>query len=247
MSVPPRPRLSFALSSEERAPLSIAVARRLREAIVSGQMTPGTELPSEADLARDLGVGRSTVREALRILQAQGLLSGGDTVSTQRPRVSAEQTLSMAATTMENALRLGQIPLGDLITLRLVLEGEAVELAAQRKVDRETLDQAAAAVAVMKAKGVEIEAFRAADLRFHQCMAAASGNVAFGLVMGVLRSAILGHLGEALRREPDPGKKMATLALEHEAILDAVRGQNVRVARDLMAAHILELYGELLC
>ena len=126
-----KPKL-FALRAEERAPLSVTVSRRLREAIMSGQIAVGTELPGENELARDLGVGRSTVREALRILQAQGLLSGGDTVSTQRPRVSAEQTMSMAAHTMESALRLGQVPLGDLVRLRLVIEGAAVQEAAAR-------------------------------------------------------------------------------------------------------------------
>jgi GntR family transcriptional repressor for pyruvate dehydrogenase complex len=239
--------MPFALSVEERAPLSIAVARRLREAIVSGQMELGMELPSEGDLARDLGVGRSTVREALRILQAQGLLSGGDTVSTQRPRVSAEQTLSMAASTMENALRLGQVPLDDLIDLRLVLEGAAVEKAATEPGERPGLQDAREAVEAMKAPQIDVESFRAADLRFHRCLAAASGNVAFGLVMGVLRAAILGHLGEALHRDTDPRRTMTRLAREHEAILDAVLQHQGALAQSLMSEHILEFYGDLLC
>ena len=114
----------FELRAEDRAPLSVLVSRQLRQAIVSGRVSVGTELPSEKELTAELGVGRSTIREALRILQAQGLLSGGDTVSTRRPRVSTHQTLSLAAAqAMENAVRLGQVPLGDLVELRVVIEG----------------------------------------------------------------------------------------------------------------------------
>jgi DNA-binding FadR family transcriptional regulator len=234
-------RSPFALSLEERAPLSIAVSRRLREAIVSGKVSVGTELPSEKDLARELGVGRSTVREALRILQAQGLLSGGDTVSTQRPRVSAEQTLSMAAHTMENVLRLGQVPLGDLVELRIVIEGAAADQAASSP-EGDAIEQARAALAAMKAPGVDVEAFREADLRFHRSLATASGNLAFSLVMGVLRAAIAGHLGEALLRVPNPRATMATLTREHEAIFQAVvRGRGKR-ARELVSEHIRDFY-----
>jgi GntR family transcriptional regulator, transcriptional repressor for pyruvate dehydrogenase complex len=235
-----KPRSPFALEPTERAPLSIAVSRQLREAIVSGRVSIGTELPSEKELARDLGVGRSTVREALRILQAQGLLSGGDTVSTARPRVSSDQTLSMAASTMENALRLGQVPLGDLVELRVLLESAAVRDAAER--GEPSLDEAQEALAIMKAPRVDIEAFRAADLRFHAALAAASGNVAFGLVMGVLRTAISSHLGEALLRVPNARTTMAALTREHEQILAAVVAGRAKRAAELVTDHIRAFY-----
>ncbi len=241
MATDVKPRPPFTLSAAERAPLSIAVARRLREVIVSGQMSVGTELPSEKDLARDLGVGRSTIREALRILQAQGLLSGGDTVSTQRPRVSADQTLSMAASTMENVLRLGQVPLADLVALRVLIEGAALREAAERG-DSLALGEARKAIEIMKHPRVDIEAFRAADLQFHGALAAASGNVAFGLVMGVLRSAVSGHLGEALLRVENPRATMKKLTAEHEEILVAVEGGHGARASQLVTGHIRAFY-----
>lgn len=239
----------FSLTAEERAPLSVAVSRRIREAIVTGKVEVGTELPSEKDLARELGVGRSTVREALRILQAQGLLSGGDTVSTHRPRVSAEQALQIAGVTMENVLRLGRIPLGDLIDLRVLIEGAAVEQAAQREAGEAqgvALEETRAAIRAMReatqTKNVEIDAFRAADLRFHKSLVAASGNLAFPLVMSVLREAISGHLGEALHRERDPRSTMDALTHEHEAILEAVASGKGRRARTLIGDHIRGFY-----
>ena len=243
---PSAPQVPLVLKrAESRAPLSVVVSRQLREAIVSGQVQDGTEMPSEKELTAQLGVGRSTVREALRILQAQGLLSGGDTVSTQRPRVSSEQSMVIAADVMENVLRLGRVPLADLVALRVVIEGEVVVLAAGRHEEATTeLGLAREAVAVMQAPDVDIGAFRAADLAFHQALARAAGNVAFALVMAVLREAISAHLGETLLEVPDAKRSMRKLAAEHAEILAAVtRGKSKR-AGALMDGHIRAFYAK---
>ena len=230
----------FALRVEDRAPLSVLVSRQLRQAIVSGKVSAGTELPSEKELTEELGVGRSTIREALRILQAQGLLSGGDTVSTRLPRVSTQDTLHLAAAqAMENAVRLGQVPLDDLVELRVVIEGAVVSCA---RVGDEALETARTALATMKAAGKDIEAFRAADFLFHRSLAMASGNAAFPLVMGVLRTAIASHLGEALHHEPDALATMKRLTREHEAILKAIEAGRSEDARTLMTKHIRSFY-----
>jgi DNA-binding FadR family transcriptional regulator len=225
----------------ERAPLSVLVSRQLREAIVSGKLASGTEMPSEKDLGRDLGVSRATVREALRILQAQGLLTGGGTVSTQRPRVSAEETVPTAAQALENMLLLGQIPLSDLVEFRALIEGEVVTLAAERR-DRGALAQAEEALAAMRAVPLGVEAFRAADVAFHRALAAASGNLAYPLVMGVLRGTIAQHLGDRLRTLADPRRAMTTLTREHEAIFAAVAAGQGSEARGLVTRHIQAFY-----
>jgi DNA-binding FadR family transcriptional regulator len=234
-------KVALGLRAETRAPLSLLVSHQLRQAIVSGRVSIGAEMPSEKELTEELGVGRSTVREALRILQAQGLLSGGDTVSTRRPRVSTEETLSSAAAlAMENAMRLGGVPLRDLVEVRVGLEGAAVEAAAGASAD--ALTDARAALAAMGRAGLDIESFRAADLLFHANLAAASGNAAFPLVMSVLRTAIASHLGEALQKERDVAATLRVLTLEHEAILNAVaRGHGAR-AQALMTTHIRAFY-----
>jgi DNA-binding FadR family transcriptional regulator len=233
----------FSLNVESRAPLSVVVSRKLRKAIVSGEVQDGTALPSEKELTEQLGVGRSTVREALRILQAQGLLSGGDTVSTQRPRVSSEQSMVTARDVIENVLRLGRVPLADLVALRLLIEGETVTSAALKKTrDVSALAKAREAVAVMSAPNVPIKDFRAADLAFHQALARAAGNVAFELVMSVLRDAISAYLGERLETVPSSKAAMAKLAKEHAAILDAIEKRKPKLARSRINAHIRGFY-----
>lgn len=228
-------------SPDTREPLSVVVAGRLRKDIVSGKLALGEELPSENELTRALGVSRSTVREALRILQAQGLVSSGGAVSTRRSRVSTEDVLTLAAAqALENVVRLAHTPLEDLVELRLVIEGAAVEAAARTR--GEALTEAAATVEAMKARGLDLDTFRAADLLFHRALARASGNTAYPLTLGVLRSAIAGHLGEALAREPQPQRAMARLAREHEAILEAVAAGHPTRARELMTQHIGGFY-----
>lgn len=223
-----------------RAPLSVVVSRQLREAIVSGDLRVGTELPSEKELTQRFGVGRSTIREALRILQAQGLLSGGESVSTSRPRVSDELPLSAAADALENVLRLGQVPLPDLVELRLLLEDAALQSARPGAAD---LADARRELAVMRSAGSDVEAFHDADVRFHLALSRAGGNSAVPLVMNVLRHSIAAHLLEVLEALGEQAAPvLVRLTDEHAAILDAVEAGRTERARELMRAHVGQFY-----
>jgi GntR family transcriptional regulator, transcriptional repressor for pyruvate dehydrogenase complex len=221
----------------ERTPLSLQVSRRLREAIVSGRLAEGSQLPTEQQLTARFGVSRSTVREALRVLQAQGLLSGGDTVSTSRPRVSFDRTHASAAEALDNALRLGRVSLPDLVELRLLLEGAAAASA-----DPARLGRARAALATMRRPAVDVDAFHAADVEFHVTLAAASGNAAFALVMGGLREVIAAYLRRAFDTLDDPHETFARLAGQHAAILDAIDAGDGATARHLVQSHVWDFY-----
>lgn len=225
----------------QRAPLSLLVARQLRERIVAGDLVVGSRLPSEKELTEQFEVSRSTIREALRILQAQGLLSGGDRVTTTRPQVSDEHTVASAARGLENVLRLGQVPLDDLLELRLLLEEAALARAATDP-DPAALDDARAALAVMTARDVDIDAFHRADVAFHVALSAAAGNRAYHLTLGVLRDAIAEHLDGALRRARAPRQVMRRLADEHATILAAVEAGDPARACAHVEAHIRGFY-----
>ena len=240
----------FALGPVARVPLSVVVARRLRDAIVGGELAPGTELPSEKELGARLGVGRSTLREALRILQAQGLLSGAERVSTQRPRVVDDRAIDSAALALDSVLRLGKVSLADLVELRVVLEGAAVEAAARAlqpaklepaKLEFASLELARAALEAMR-RADDIEDFCVADLQFHTALARASGNAAYPLVLMTLRQAVSRFLDERLQRAPSPRAIFESLNQEHEHLLCAVEGAQPDQARALVAAHIRDFY-----
>jgi GntR family transcriptional repressor for pyruvate dehydrogenase complex len=222
-----------------RSPLSLLVARQLREAILSGRLTVGTEVPTEKELTEQFAVSRSTVREALRILQAQGLLSGGDSVSTARPRVSAEGISTCASEALENAIRLQSIPLADLMELRLLLEGAALTAGV---CDPASLEDARAALEVLRTPDIDITEFYEADVRFHICLAGTGGNAVFRLVMTAVRDAMGDYLLKALAALDDPAPVLAKLVDEHTSILAAIEAGRHPEAAKLVRAHIWDFY-----
>lgn len=221
-----------------RAPLALTVSSRIRDAIIDGTLALGEVLPTEHELTQMFGVSRPTVREAVRVLQAQGLVTGGDSVSTARPRVTAQLTTNSAATALSTALQVGAVPLGDLVDLRVVLERAAMEGVSQTPTD------AAAAIEAMEAActHVDVSAFHDADADFHLALAAAGGNQIYGLVMGVLRDCIARYLREHLEAEPDREATLRRLLAEHREILSAVEAGDRGRAADLLEAHIRNYY-----
>lgn len=226
------------ISPVSRVPLSLEVAQRIRAAILDGTFPADTELPTEAELAQSFGVGRSTIREALRVLQAHGLISGADTVSTTRPRVTHDRTAGAAGLALSTALQVGAIPLADLVALRVLLEAEAIrQITAVPDAARSCLETMAAAVGA-----ADIQAFHAADIDFHVQLAYAGGNRALGFVIGVLRDCIAGHLLDALAAMTDPGATLVRLLAEHRAIVDALDAGETGRAAELAVGHIRGFY-----
>jgi DNA-binding FadR family transcriptional regulator len=221
-----------------RAPVYLQVAEQLREAILTGDMAAGDQLPPERELAAAFGASRASVREALRVLEAQGLIS---VAGAPAPAVVAEQGARPAREALGALLRLGQVPLGDLVDFRCLLEAEAVRLAATQR-DAGRLEEAREAVAAMRDGNASLEEFDEADVRFHVALVRGSGNEAMHLVMAALRDAVARHLLAALRERRDPGRTLRRLAAEHAEILDAVESGDGDRAADLVEHHIRGFY-----
>ncbi|PRQ09093.1 FadR/GntR family transcriptional regulator [Enhygromyxa salina] len=232
---------SAVLTETARLPLSLSIARKLQQAIVSGALEDGTPLPSEKELCERLSVGRSTVREALRILQAQGLVTGGDRVSTRGPRVHRGGALPTAASALSTAVLLARLPCDDLVELRLLIEAEAVRRAAELR-DEDALGRARAALDVMLDCQTDPEAFLQADVAFHTALVEASGNRAYGLVMAVVREAMATHLRDALTVATPLDETLQTLGREHATLLDAIAAGDANRAEALVCAHISGFY-----
>jgi GntR family transcriptional repressor for pyruvate dehydrogenase complex len=218
-----------------RAPVYLQVAAQIRAAILDGRFAPGEALPPERELTRRFGVSRTSVREALRALEAQGFVAPGP--ATARTVVGPGLTDALRDA-VGNLLRLQQIPVADLVDFRCVVETATVERAAAVRPE-EPLEEAAAAHEAMREPGIDAERFEAADVRFHVALAEAAGNEALHLVMLAVRDAIGRYLLDRMRRRPDLEAGFARLCEEHAAILAAVRaGEGARAAQ-LMRAHIV--------
>ncbi len=236
-----------------RNPAYEQVAQQLRAAILDGELKPGDELPAERELCAQFGVSRTTVREALRALQAQGLaVATGPTAPLRVPQPDALSTGPLRDS-LVHLMKLGRVPLGDLVELRGALEAAAVAAAAvtlgTAPLDDPARQRAAAHVAEarraldeMRAVGDDPHAFEQADVRFHVALVAASGNEALQLVMLAVRDSISAHLLDALRSDPAPQRTLNRLARQHEAILAAVEAGDARDAEALLHDHVIGFY-----
>lgn len=227
----------------ERRPVYEQVAEALREAILSGEMAAGSALPAERELCQRFGVSRTTIREALRALQSRGLaVATGPTLPL---RVVAPDALTTEPLrdTLVHLLRLGRVPLDDLIGLGATLEGAGAEQAATSAPPPD-LTAAREQLAAMRAAGADVEAFERADVRFHLELVRASGSEALTIVTLAVRDTVSKALLARLQALADPRPTLALLIAEHEAILTAVADGDGATARRLSAEHLRRFYDD---
>lgn len=220
------------------SPLYQQVAGRIREAIVGGRFGPGDALPGERDLAEAFGVSRASVREALRQLEAQGLVAGGRTA---QGRTVARTNRAALTQAVSDSMALEQVSLGDLIELRCAVEGQALRLAAEVATP-DDLREAWQTVEEMHRSHHDAAAYDLLDVAFHAALVRASGNQAMHAVMQACRDAQTRYLAEALERVADLTTTLARLTAEHEAIIRAVEAGRGDHAATLTEQHIRGFY-----
>jgi GntR family transcriptional repressor for pyruvate dehydrogenase complex len=228
----------MAFNEITRSPVYLQVAEQIREAILGGELAPGEPLPTERALAESFGASRASVREALRVLEAQGLIAGGGAPT---PAVVADETAPPVREALATLLRLSRVELDELVDFRCLLESDALRRAA-RAPDRERLAEARQALEEMQDPEIDVESFDEADVRFHVSLVRASGNEAMHLVMLAVRDAVARHLLVALRARRDPRRTLRRLADEHAAILEAVEAGDGDRAAELDDRHIRRFY-----
>ncbi len=188
-----RPRLAL---SPLRVPrTSEFVAQRLRESILLGELPEGSLLPSEKDMVAQLGVSRATVREALRLLEAQGIVEtrpgrgGGARICRPTP---ASLTRSLAL-----LLQFDRTSLADLLEARRAIEPLCARLAAVRAGARDlaVLDDA---IQDMRKHVDDSDLYLMAQARFHLQIAQASRNDVLRLFATSLRELVF----EQIRQVP---------------------------------------------
>ena len=218
------------------------VLERIETDLLDGRLRPGDRLPPERELATTLGVGRSSVREALRVLEVMGLIrtgtgsgpsSGAIIIATPQGGMSALLRLQVAAQ---------GFPLDDVVRTRLVLESAVVETLAS---DAARDTSAARAVAdAMDAGDLTPAEFLALDAQLHLALAEASGNVVIAAMMAGLRTAIESYVQAGAERISQWDAAAARLRTEHRAIIDAIDAGDAGTAGTLLHDHITGYYAE---
>lgn len=224
-------------SDVQLAPMSVPKAsdvlvNELREKILNGELPEGTPLPPERELVAQTRMSRTTVREALRILEVQGLLrisagrAGGAFV--RRPE-------SGSVVDSVSALIRGQrIQLSTLVEAREAIEPACAQLAAQHRTDEDiaALERANASLANSDASFTE---FLQANADWHVAVAAATHNQLLAALMAALSPAIYASTKRESYGAPDARELTARA---HKSITDAIRQKDPEGALRRMTRHL---------
>jgi DNA-binding FadR family transcriptional regulator len=210
---------------------------QLRELIMRGELARGQRLPTEAVLARDFGVSRGTVREALRVLAAQNLI---------RTAKGAGGGSFVTLPTVDHV--------SEFLQANISLLSESREVAAEEMLEaRELLEPFAARMAARRRSHVELEQLRACitddplefgteqqfayNAAFHTGLLEASGNT----LLAIAAQPVFGILQTNLRRREIPPETLRQVNDDHRAILAAVEAGDADAAEQRMREHLTML------
>jgi GntR family transcriptional regulator, transcriptional repressor for pyruvate dehydrogenase complex len=227
-----------ALEPIQRTPLIDEVVVRLRELIESSRYAPGDRLPSERSLSEDLRVGRSTIREALRTLEALGLIElrqgRGAFVSAKDP--AADDRPPFADWPSSYRWRIA-----DVIEARVELESGTAALAAGRRRE-ENLRRMRAALDEFDHASArrDLSALVLADVAFHDAIAECANPVLASLLRSMRSQGIRSRSTSLRRRE-----RWASVRERHEAIYEAIAARDPEQAAKRMESHLLDFAREL--
>jgi len=210
------------------------IAEQLRVLIRNGEFAPGSRLPAERDLARQLGVSRPSVREALIALEVESWVevrSGSGVYALDRRHAPGP---TLAANKLPDRAEWGPL---ELIRARRVIEGETAALAARqaRRRDTEAMREALDGMVRDAQAGVmPLDADRA----FHSAIVQTSGNGVLVDTVHRLWDARLGPLFQRLGGHFESPRGWRAAISEHEAVFDAIRKRDAPAARLAMHAHM---------
>lgn len=204
--------------------------------IKDGTFGQGAALPAERELAKQLGVGRSSVREALIALEIAGWVEirTGTGVFVRQPDESRAESAAADA----------EFSAADLLAARAVIEGEIAALAAKNGTDaqREAL---ARNIGMLEAQSVNNAAFLDEDKRFHLLISEMTGNAVLTDVMTVLwnkrYSPMFTHLETFYADKHIP----AAMNADHRRIGEAILKRDARAAKNAMRAHLRHVHHKL--
>ena len=231
--------MSDVVSIDRRAWMT--VLDHIESDLIDGTLAPGDHLPPERQLALDLGVGRSSVREALRVLEVLGLIrtqtgsgpgAGAIIIATPGGGMSALMRLQVAASGFAVA---------DVVKTRLILEGAVVTELAGGGHD---LAASIALLDAMDNHDLAAQEFLALDQQFHLTLAEATDNQVVAAMMAGLRSSIESYVVSGLAGIDDWNRTAQRLRLEHRGVLAAIESGDAGAASARIHDHITRYYAE---
>jgi GntR family transcriptional repressor for pyruvate dehydrogenase complex len=216
------------------------IVAQIEQAVLSGRILAGERLPSERELMAQFRVSRSTVREALRVLQA------GEVIRSRPGDPRGPEVLAASPATLHKSMhrlaRAEHIGFGELLQFRMLLEGQAYLLAARLRTDAQLteMEQALAAMS----PDLDYPEFGRADVAFHDAIARATGNPLVIVCGEVVRGVVLELIEDKLQHADDRATLMRASLRHHEEVLQAVRDGDGALASRLARRALYDYYAE---
>lgn len=212
----------------KRKLLAEQVQEQILQLILSGPLEVGTKLPNEFELAKLFGVGRSTVREAVKQLASRGILEvrrGSGTYVSNTAPVDMDP-LGLGLVEDKAALIL------DLVDVRILLEPGIAEMAAMNATDLD-IEKLRGLCGLLERKIREGTDFREEDIAFHACVAECSKNKVAEHLIPLIDAEVVMFVDVA------PGKPAEETAMTYRAMADAIAGRDPVGARSAMMMHMV--------
>jgi GntR family transcriptional repressor for pyruvate dehydrogenase complex len=223
--------VSFIKIKKNTAPMIIV--KQIIESLENGEFKSEEKLPPERDLAKAFGVGRTSIREAIRALVVAGYLEviQGKGIYILHNNISKDQHGLDIQAILEAS------PMFDLVEARKILEIGAVRLAAERA-DAKQLKKVLKVAKKMEDSGDDIRIFYEADLDFHLALAEASGNAFINKMMKMLIKALHKYSDDFLATSYETKEKTILMAKKILQLIDEGNGEEAALC---MGEHLGEV------
>lgn len=211
----------------QRSTTPLMIVEQIQKSLETGKLKPGDKLPPERELSKMFGVGRSSVREAIRALVVMGYLE----VIQGKGTFLCKDLPTNGHSTSQLEHVLAAEPLFDLMEARQILECKVVKLAAERA-EQKHIRRMHKAVARMERSGEDIKSFYEADLNFHYALAEAADNVVITEIMKLIIEKV--HQHNVKFMATSLGTKEKTIQTAREIVSLVAEGAGDEAARYIL-------------
>jgi GntR family transcriptional regulator, transcriptional repressor for pyruvate dehydrogenase complex len=216
------------------------IVEQVEDALARGDLAPGQRLPSERELVAQFAVSRSTVREALRVLESNGVVRSrpGD------PNGPEILPFSQSALRkqMVRLARVDELTLAELIGFRMIMDGAAIQVASRLRTPEQLADIEETLVAMRAAIDVDFAAFSEADLAFHDVIAQVSRNSLIQTCNEVVRGVVLSLISDKIAHAPNSRALMLESLQHHAEVVEAIRSGDGHAAARIARQNMYDYY-----
>lgn len=220
--------------------LSQRIVEQIEAALAARELQPGDHLPSERELVTQFGASRSTVREALRVLESNGVIRSrpGDPNGPEILAFSA-QALTKQLTLLT---QVDGVELGELIAFRMVLDSSANMLAARLRTEDELATMEHALEMMRQAIDIGFEEFSEADVAFHDAVAQVCRNSLIQVCNHVVHGVVLSLISDKISNAHDSRALMLQSLNHHEEVLKSIRSGDAAAAARASRQSLYDYY-----